>query len=355
MHDPGPAATRRCCLRGCGPSSSPGASTGSAASRWPSSASSSCASSAQGAGETALVLTCFGVATIPSRILGGHLADAGDTGRRCCSASSGARPPSSSSPPPPPSAARSSAPSCSASPTRSSNPRPRLSSPTWCPSATAPSPTRPSTPRSPWRASSPGLVAAAVSGLGLRWLFVVDAATCLACALLVATRIPSHQQPNETAPSTGRKDERQVGHRHAPGWAGALTDRRLRPVVAFGTVVATVTMVVVLGVPLLVEQRGLAPATTGWVLAAGAAASVPGAWLAAVLRGAPRPWRPPRRRGHRRGRPRADRRGRPARRARSGPGRLRHRQPPRHRHDDGPRRHPGTRRVRAAPTSPCWG
>ena len=43
-------------------------------------------------------------------------------------------------------------------------------------------------------------------------------------------------------------------------------------------------MVVVLGVPLLVEQRGLAPATTGWVLAVGAAASVPGAWLAAALR-----------------------------------------------------------------------
>jgi len=55
-------------------------------------------------------------------------------------------------------------------------------------------------------------------------------------------------------------------------------------VVAFGTVIATVTMVVVLGVPLLVEQRGLAPTTTGWVLAVGAAASVAGAWLAAALR-----------------------------------------------------------------------
>jgi MFS family permease len=43
-------------------------------------------------------------------------------------------------------------------------------------------------------------------------------------------------------------------------------------------------MVVVFGVPLLVEQRGLAPAVTGWVLAAGAAASVPGAWLVGALR-----------------------------------------------------------------------
>jgi hypothetical protein len=35
-------------------------------------------------------------------------------------------------------------------------------------------------------------------------------------------------------------------------WVGALTDRRLRSVVAFGPVVATVTMDVVFGVPLLV-------------------------------------------------------------------------------------------------------
>ena len=140
-----------------------------------------------------------------------------------------------------------------------------------------------------------GLVAAAVSGLGLRWLFVVDAATCLACAALVARRIP-----RATSPATNRpldQDDRRVrtlprhnvttDARSTPArarWVTALTDRRLRPVVAFGTVAATVTMVVVFGVPLLVEQRGLSPAVTGWVLAAGAAASVPGAWLAAALR-----------------------------------------------------------------------
>jgi predicted MFS family arabinose efflux permease len=145
-----------------------------------------------------------------------------------------------------------------------------------------------------------GLVAAAVSGAGLRWLFVVDAATCLACAALVARSIP-RSIPRATVPVENRpdgQDSRRVGtpprpsprprHRVSPvaraRWAAALRDRRLRPVVAFGTVAATVTMVVVLGVPLLVEQRGLPPAVTGWVLAAGAAASVPGAWLAAALR-----------------------------------------------------------------------
>lgn len=139
-----------------------------------------------------------------------------------------------------------------------------------------------------------GLVAAAVSGAGLRWLFVVDAATCLACAALVARRIPHATFSVENRPVD--EDSRRVGtsprprprHRITPvaraRWAAALQDRRLRPVVAFGTVAATVTMVVVLGVPLLVEQRGLAPAVTGWVLAAGAAASVPSAWLAAALR-----------------------------------------------------------------------
>ena len=137
-----------------------------------------------------------------------------------------------------------------------------------------------------------GLVAAAVSGAGLRWLFVVDAATCLACAALVARRIPRATFSVENRPVD--QDSRRVGtsprprHRITPvaraRWATALRDRRLRPVVAFGTVAATVTMVVVLGVPLLVEQRGLAPAVTGWVLAAGAAASVPGAWLAAAPR-----------------------------------------------------------------------
>jgi MFS family permease len=140
-----------------------------------------------------------------------------------------------------------------------------------------------------------GLVAAAVSGAGLRWLFVVDAATCLACAALVARSIPRATVPVENRPDG--QDSRRVGtlprHDVTAGahstpararWVAALTDRRLRPVVAFGTVAATVTMVVVFGFPLLVEQRGLSPAVTGWVLAAGAAASVPGAWLAAALR-----------------------------------------------------------------------
>ena len=152
-----------------------------------------------------------------------------------------------------------------------------------------------------------GLVAAAVSGFGLRWLFVIDAATCLACALLVgkwaldeneavgkgaldekggatSSRVPiSPHAPASRVPSSRHAPARRVPSsarepvRARQRWTAALADPRLHPVIAFGTVVATVTMVVVFGVPLLVEQRGLTPAVTGWVLAAGAAASVPGA------------------------------------------------------------------------------
>ncbi|KRF42615.1 hypothetical protein ASH01_17525 [Terrabacter sp. Soil811] len=255
-----------------------------------------------GPAETALALTCFGVATIPSRILGGHLTDAWGhrptmlLGLVACAAAqlviAGA---------------------------------PTLA---WAlvgavllglayeivepPTQALVSDLVPEQSRafaySALNASLAvagilaGLVAAAVSGLGLRWLFVVDAATCLACAALVAHRIPSPATPatgrpldedgrgagTHPRPHPPRATDRQpTAPRSTPArarWVAALTDRRLRPVVAFGTVAATVTMVVVFGVPLLVEQRGLSPAVTGWVLAAGAAASVPGAWLAAALR-----------------------------------------------------------------------
>ena len=236
-----------------------------------------------GAGETALVLTCFGVATIPSRILGGHLADS--WGHRStmllgligCAAAQLV---------------------IAASPTIGGalvgavllGLAYEIVEPPTQALVTDLVPERDRAfAYSALNASLAvagilaGLVAAAVSGLGLRWLFVVDAATCLACALLVATRIPT--APPERGSALDRTEGRAAGRASSRArWIGALTDRRLRPVVAFGTVVATVTMVVVLGVPLLVEQRGLAPATTGWVLAVGAAASVPGAWLAAALR-----------------------------------------------------------------------
>ena len=49
-----------------------------------------------------------------------------------------------------------------------------------------------------------GLVAAAVSGFGLRWLFVIDAATCLACALLVGKWALDGTRPSGSGHSTRR-------------------------------------------------------------------------------------------------------------------------------------------------------
>ncbi|GAA3695450.1 hypothetical protein GCM10022399_09990 [Terrabacter ginsenosidimutans] len=250
-----------------------------------------------GPGEIALALTCFGVATIPSRILGGHLADGWGhrptmlLGLVGCAAAQLV---------------------IAAAPTTSGvlagavllGLAYEIVEP---PTQALVSDLVPEHDRavaySALGASLAvagvlaGLVAAAVSGFGLRWLFVVDAATCLACAALVAACLPGVAG---AAGEGGRPLARATGGvgavpeirgatdvRSTPArarWVGALMDRRLRSLVAFGTVVATVTMVVVFGVPLLVEQRGLAPATTGWILAAGAAASVPGAWLAAALR-----------------------------------------------------------------------
>lgn len=236
-----------------------------------------------GPAETALTLTCFGVATIPSRLVGGHLADGWGHRRTmvlglvgCAIAQ----------------LAVAGAPSvglAAAAAALLGLAYEIVEPPTQAlVSDHVPEPAR-AFAYSVLNASLAiagvlaGLLATVVSPHGLRWLFVVDALTCLACAALVARVVdPDHQgtRATTTVPTTS-STTRATGWSR---WRAALGDRRLWPVVAFGTVVATVTMVVVLGVPLLVEQRGWSPAVTGWVLAAGAAASVPGAWLAAAIR-----------------------------------------------------------------------
>lgn len=240
-----------------------------------------------GPAETALALTCFGVATIPSRLLGGHLADGWGHRRTMllglvgCAVAQLAV------------AGASSVGLAAAAATLLGLAYEVVEPPTQAlVSDHVPEAAR-AFAYSVLNASLAvagvlaGLLATVVSPHGLRWLFVVDALTCLACAALVARVVdPDHQSTRATATTrtggtTGLPTTAPTGWSR---WRSALGDRRLWPVVAFGTVVATVTMVVVLGVPLLVEQRGWSPAVTGWVLAAGAAASVPGAWLAAVVR-----------------------------------------------------------------------
>lgn len=99
-----------------------------------------------------------------------------------------------------------------------------------------------------------GLLAAAVSNLDLRWLFVADAMTCLACAVLVALALPA-DAPRGRIQSTK---------------AAVWRDRRLLLLLASGTVFATLYMQLVIGIPLTLLDQGLPESGTGFVLAVSA-------------------------------------------------------------------------------------
>src|SRR3954454_23714983 len=92
-----------------------------------------------------------------------------------------------------------------------------------------------------------GLLAALLAGLGLRWLFVLDAATCLACAGLVRAGLPRD-------PRSRRGDSRGPSP-----WR----DLRLRVMLATGTGFATVYMAMMVGLPLALHADGAAPVWAG--------------------------------------------------------------------------------------------
>src|SRR4249919_3632907 len=79
-----------------------------------------------------------------------------------------------------------------------------------------------------------GLLAALLAGFGLRWLFVADAVTCLACAAVVRCGLPGGK------PSRGR----------ASVSANPWRDRRLLAMLASGTAFAVVYLVMLGGLPL---------------------------------------------------------------------------------------------------------
>ncbi|GAA1605675.1 MFS transporter [Kribbella hippodromi] len=99
-----------------------------------------------------------------------------------------------------------------------------------------------------------GLLAAAISHWDLRWLFAADAITCLACAVLVALTLPTETREPKEPTST------------VPVWR----DRRLMLLLAGGTVFATIYMQLVIGVPLTLLEQGLPKSGTGIILAVSA-------------------------------------------------------------------------------------
>ncbi|HEU4947760.1 MAG TPA: MFS transporter [Kribbella sp.] len=96
-----------------------------------------------------------------------------------------------------------------------------------------------------------GLLATWLGRWDLRWLFVVDAATCAACALLIAVALPA----GAPGPMERRTDA-----------GGVWRDRRLLLMLATGTGFAAIYMQVVLGLPLTMLDRDLPASGIGIVL-----------------------------------------------------------------------------------------
>lgn len=106
-----------------------------------------------------------------------------------------------------------------------------------------------------------GLLAALVGHWDLRWLFVADAATCLACALLIRLALP-HDRPARPAVDHDRTTVRP------------LRDRALLSVLATGTAYALINQQTVMTLPLALVRQGLPAADAGLLFTATAATTV---------------------------------------------------------------------------------
>jgi dipeptide/tripeptide permease len=109
-----------------------------------------------------------------------------------------------------------------------------------------------------------GVIADTVGHSGLRWLFVVDAASCLACALIVRLALPAGgQRPARDLPSRSSGDGPAVRAAGSP-WR----DPALLAMMGAGTVFALVYMLILIALPLSLSAHGLNPAGAGLVMAA---------------------------------------------------------------------------------------
>jgi MFS family permease len=147
-----------------------------------------------------------------------------------------------------------------------------------------------------------GLIAVVVGRSNLRWLFVADAATCLGCALIVCLGLPAdHQASSRVASRPPGGDRSAVGavgaaaaaergparlrvrgpsarcdpaspwRDPASPWrdpASPWRDRALLAMTATGTVFALVYMTILVALPLSLTADDLNPASAGLVMAA---------------------------------------------------------------------------------------
>jgi MFS family permease len=125
-----------------------------------------------------------------------------------------------------------------------------------------------------------GLVADIVGRSGLRWLFVVDAASCLACAAIVYLGLPADRRAPGLAvlnPATGPVAARPRGTRTRGTRTRGTRTRQASPwrdpallaLTAAGTVFALIYMLTLVALPLSMAAEDLNPASAGLVMAAG--------------------------------------------------------------------------------------
>ncbi|MEU4954196.1 MFS transporter [Streptomyces lavendulae] len=111
-----------------------------------------------------------------------------------------------------------------------------------------------------------GLIAAGLGRWDLRWLFVVDALTCLACALTLRLALPAD---GPRGPG-GVPDDGNGDGGHDGGPVRPWRDRGLWAMFASGTAFALVSLHIVMALPLTLGHRGLEPADAGLLFTASA-------------------------------------------------------------------------------------
>jgi MFS family permease len=109
-----------------------------------------------------------------------------------------------------------------------------------------------------------GLLAALLGRWDLRWLFVVDAATCLACALLIRLALPRDRPAASRAAGSGGP----------PTPVRPLRDRKLVSILATGTTYALINQQTVMSLPLALARQGRPAADAGLLFTAAAATTV---------------------------------------------------------------------------------
>jgi MFS family permease len=108
-----------------------------------------------------------------------------------------------------------------------------------------------------------GLLAAGLGRWDLRWLFVADALTCLLCALTVRLVLPA-DRPAAVSPTA------------EPTVISPWRDGALVGMLAAGVLFAVVYLQIMITLPLSLEQRGLQPADAGLLFTASALTIVAG-------------------------------------------------------------------------------